>query len=145
MANSRLTALGELPVGNAPHCGQRKRETTILEAAVRVAGKGPSLLLRVNVPRGMAFSLYHAIWWTKRPVRLLRKRIRALVRIIRYGRMPNGGWGCGWRVLVFRYLNSPRDELHVLAPVSGDDFDWEVLKSLFAVNLGLHTNKRRES
>jgi len=42
--------------------------------------------------------------------------------------MPSAGWGCGWRVLVFRYLNFPRDELHVLAPVSGDDFDWEALR-----------------
>jgi hypothetical protein len=76
----------------------------------------------------MSISIYRAVWWTKRPFRLLRKRIRVLIRNARYGRMPSAGWGCGWRVLVFRYLDPPRDELHVLAPVSGDEFDWELLR-----------------
>ena len=80
------------------------------------------------IRHGMAFSPHRMVWWIKRPARLLRKRIRTPVRIIRYGRMPSARWGCGWRVLVFRYLDAPRDELHVLALVSGDEFDWEVLR-----------------
>lgn len=42
--------------------------------------------------------------------------------------MPQGGWGKGWRVLVFRYAHKPRRQLHVLAPVDGDEIDWEVLR-----------------
>ncbi len=61
-----------------------------------------------------------------------RSRLTRLGRRLRYRPMPRGGWGEGWRVLVFRYGNRgerPR-ELHVLAPVSGDAFDWERLKRL---------------
>lgn len=43
--------------------------------------------------------------------------------------MPVGGWGKGWRVLVFRFGDGAREELHVLAPVDGDDFDWETLRA----------------
>ncbi|MDP3801091.1 hypothetical protein [Brevundimonas sp.] len=55
-------------------------------------------------------------------------RLHRLVRPIRYRRMPAGGWGKGWRVLVFRYRPGSRRQLHVLAPVDGDQFDWEVLR-----------------
>lgn len=66
--------------------------------------------------------------------RLLRLRyrltrpFRRLIRRLRYRRMPKGGWGKGWRVLVFRYGDGMREELHVLAPVDGGDFDWETLR-----------------
>lgn len=55
-------------------------------------------------------------------------RLRRLFRLIRRRRMPPGGWGKGWRVLVFRYSHDARRQLHVLAPVDGDGFDWEVLR-----------------
>ena len=48
--------------------------------------------------------------------------------MIRYRRMPAKGWGQGWRVLVFRYRPHSNRQLHVLAPVNGDEFDWEVLR-----------------
>ncbi len=46
--------------------------------------------------------------------------------------VPPGGWGEGWRILVFRYerRGEAPQRLHVLAPVRGDDFDWERLKQL---------------
>lgn len=52
-----------------------------------------------------------------------------------FGRQPTakpplrlGPWGKGWKVLVFRYTDGDREELHVLAPVDGYSFDWEVLR-----------------
>lgn len=63
-----------------------------------------------------------------RLVRRVRSAVRRLIRRIRYGRMPADGWGQGWRVLVFRYRDHSRDEVHVLAPVKGASFDWEVLR-----------------
>lgn len=54
--------------------------------------------------------------------------LRRLFRLIRYRRMPRGGWGRGWRVLVFCYAHDARRQLHVLAPVDGDEFDWDVLR-----------------
>lgn len=55
-----------------------------------------------------------------------------LARRLRYRPVPPGGWGEGWRILVFRYArrDEPPQRLHVLAPVSGDAFDWERLKQL---------------
>ena len=53
---------------------------------------------------------------------------RVVMRRLLYRSMPAGGWGRGWRVLVFRYSHPPREELHVLAPVDGDSFDWETLR-----------------
>ena len=54
--------------------------------------------------------------------------LRRLVHRIRYRPMPPGGWGKGWRVLVFRYGHEPRRQVHVLAPVDGDEFDWDLLR-----------------
>ncbi|TFI56396.1 hypothetical protein E2493_20385 [Sphingomonas parva] len=70
----------------------------------------------------------YLVWRLKRPFRRARMKLRTLARIARYGRVPSGGWGEGWRVLVFRYRDGAREELHVLAPVKGDDFDWERLR-----------------
>lgn len=80
-------------------------------------------------------------------------RLTRLGRRLRYGAMPRGGWGEGWRVLVFRLWRQgeqPR-ELHVLAPVSGEAFDWERLKRLvrgeirpvFAHEAGVLTGEMR--
>ena len=54
---------------------------------------------------------------------------RRTIRRLRYRGMPKGGWGKGWRVLVFRLSTSGRPELHVLAPVDGDTFDWKTLRA----------------
>jgi hypothetical protein len=54
--------------------------------------------------------------------------VRRMIRRLRYRRMPMGGWGEGWRVLVFRLSTPGRPELHVLAPVKGDTLDWETLR-----------------
>lgn len=54
--------------------------------------------------------------------------VRRMSRRLRYRRMPTGGWGEGWRVLVFRLSTPGRPELHVLAPVKGDTFDWKTLR-----------------
>src|SRR5690349_9891701 len=51
-----------------------------------------------------------------------------MVRRLRYGAVPAEGWGRGWRVLVFRYADGSREELHVLAPVEGHEFDWETMR-----------------
>ena len=58
----------------------------------------------------------------------VRKVIRRIVRRMRYGPVPPDGWGEGWRVLVFRYGPKPFRDLHVLAPVKGLEFDWDVLR-----------------
>lgn len=67
-------------------------------------------------------------WRFAQSIRSLRRFLRGLARSLRYGRVPAGGWGHGWRVLIFRYGDDPREELHVLAPVSGYEFDWETLR-----------------
>ena len=54
--------------------------------------------------------------------------VRRMIRRLRYRRMPTGGWGEGWRVLVFRLSTPGRPELHVLAPVRGDTFDLKTLR-----------------
>jgi hypothetical protein len=73
----------------------------------------------------MSSRLEHILYrWRRRYSR----GTRALMRRLRYRSMPAGGWGRGWRVLVFRYSHAPREELHVLAPVDGDSFDWETLR-----------------
>ena len=72
----------------------------------------------------MASRLEHIRHWFVR--RYCRARIA--LRRLPYRRMPAGGWGRGWRVLVFRYAHAPREELHVLAPVDGEQFDWETLR-----------------
>ncbi|WP_420471727.1 hypothetical protein [Brevundimonas sp. FT23042] len=70
-----------------------------------------------------------------RYARLYYKARGALVRAarrLRYRRVPPGGWGEGWRVLIFRCKRrgEPARRLHVLAPVRGDAFDWDRLKPL---------------
>ena len=60
-----------------------------------------------------------------------KSKLRRSWRRLRYRRMPSEGWGDGWRVLVFRYRNvgeKRSQELHVLAPVKGDSFDWDTLR-----------------
>lgn len=69
----------------------------------------------------MAFKLRELGWRLKKPV-------RPLIRRLRYGAMPTGGWGKGWRVLVFRYGDGTRREFQVLAPVDGEELDWETLR-----------------
>jgi len=53
-------------------------------------------------------------------------------RRLRYRPVPDGGWGEGWRVLIFRCERRGKSSqrLHVLAPVRGDEFDWGRLKQL---------------
>ncbi|MEJ6789362.1 hypothetical protein BrevBR_07395 [Brevundimonas sp. BR2-1] len=75
-----------------------------------------------------AFLTRHLPWRYARLYYGATRPLRRLVHRIRYRRMPPGGWGRGWRVLVFRYGHQPRRQLHVLAPVDGDQFDWEVLR-----------------
>lgn len=70
----------------------------------------------------------HVPWRCARLYYVATRPLRRLVHRIRYRPMPPGGWGTGWRVLVFRYAHKPRRQLHVLAPVDGDAFDWEVLR-----------------
>lgn len=50
-----------------------------------------------------------------------------LLRRLRYRQPPRTGWGKGWRVLVFRQTPAGH-ELHVYAPVSGLEFDFELLR-----------------
>jgi hypothetical protein len=73
----------------------------------------------------MSSRLEHILYWWRRSYS---RATRSLMRRLRYRSMPAGGWGRGWRVLVFRYSHAPRDELHVLAPVNGEEFDWETLR-----------------
>lgn len=72
---------------------------------------------------GLYFKLRYS-----RPVRRIHRAWSRLLRRLRFGPVPAAGWGHGWRVLVFRYTDRPRDELHVLAPVRGHEFDWESLR-----------------
>ncbi|MBU4135572.1 MAG: hypothetical protein KJ690_04055 [Alphaproteobacteria bacterium] len=72
--------------------------------------------LRTRVPWGLA-RLYYAV-----PARLGR-----WLRRLRYRQPPRTGWGQGWRVLVFRQVPAG-NELHVMAPVSGLEFDFELLR-----------------
>lgn len=67
--------------------------------------------------------------------RLYFKAKRALGRAacgLRYRPVPPGGWGVGWRNIVFRYerRGEAPQRLHVLAPVRSDEFDWGCLKQL---------------
>lgn len=71
--------------------------------------------LNTRVPWGIARRYYKALG-----------KLRRLERRVRYRSMPKGGWGQGWRKLIFRYQTSDRRELHVLAPVNGDDFDYDL-------------------
>jgi hypothetical protein len=75
-----------------------------------------------------AFLTRHLPWRYARLYYSAARPVRRLVHRLRYRPMPPGGWGKGWRVLVFRYAHQPRRQLHVLAPVDGDQFDWEVLR-----------------
>lgn len=76
----------------------------------------------------------HAFLQTRLPWRIARLyyvvpgRLARLMRALRYRRPPRHGWGKGWRVLVFRQRPADR-ELHVLAPVDGLEFDFELLRS----------------
>lgn len=70
----------------------------------------------------------HALPWCRRLYYRGAAQWRRLGRRIRYRRMPIGGWGRGWRLLVFRYAHDRRRCVHVLAPVHADQFDWEVLR-----------------
>jgi hypothetical protein len=76
---------------------------------------------------------FHEFLWTRVPWPIARlyyvvpARLGRLMRWFRYRRPPKGGWGHDWRVLVFRVSPSGR-ELHVLAPVKGLEFDWELLR-----------------
>lgn len=72
-------------------------------------------------PDTLGFKLRELGWRLKKP-------FRPLIRRLRYGAMPIGGWGKGWRVLVFRYGDGTGRELHVLAPVDGEELDWETLR-----------------
>lgn len=72
--------------------------------------------LRTRVPWPIARLYYIA------PARVVR-----LLRRLRYKQPPKAGWGQGWRVLVFRQVPAGH-ELHVLAPVSGLEFDFELLR-----------------
>ena len=67
-------------------------------------------------------------WRYLKLTRPFRNAKRRAVRRLRYGPVPPEGWGEGWRVLVFRYGEKPSRTLHVLAPVKGFEFDWDVLR-----------------
>lgn len=56
-------------------------------------------------------------------------KLRRLDRMIRYRSIPKGGWGQGWRTLIFRYRKNNRRQLLVLAPVDGDKFDYVLWNS----------------
>lgn len=56
-------------------------------------------------------------------------KLRRLDRMIRYRSIPKGGWGQGWRSLIFRYRKNNRRQLLVLAPVDGDQFDYVLWNS----------------
>lgn len=79
-----------------------------------------------------AFMADSVPWWCGRLYFKAKGALRRAARRLLYRPVPPGGWGDGWRILVFRY--EPRGErpqrLHVLAPVRGDEFDWVRLKHL---------------
>lgn len=76
---------------------------------------------------------FHEFLQTRVPWRIARlyyvvpARLRRLLRRLRYRQPPRTGWGKGWRVLVFRQVPAG-NELHVFAPVSGLEFDFELLR-----------------
>lgn len=78
-------------------------------------------------------SKFHEFLQTRAPWRMARlyyivpERLRRAALQLRYRRPPKGGWGEGWRVLVFRQSPSGR-RLHVLAPVKGLEFDEDLLR-----------------
>jgi len=75
-----------------------------------------------------SFLALHVPWRYARLYYSATRPLRRLIHRMRFKPMPPGGWGKGWRVLVFRYWNDPGRQLHVLAPVDGDAFDWELLR-----------------
>ena len=87
----------------------------------------------MRLPRLRAMTLHvfierHVPW---RYVRLYYRAVggvRRMIRRLKYRRMPADGWGKGWRILVFRLSTPGRPELHVLAPVDGDTFNWKTLR-----------------
>lgn len=76
---------------------------------------------------------FHEFLQTRLPWRLGRlyytvpARVGRSARRLRFLRPPAGGWGQGWRVLVFRVSPGGHD-LHVLAPVNGLELDQELLR-----------------
>lgn len=79
-----------------------------------------------------AFMAERAPWRYGRLYFKAKGALRRAARRLRYRPVPSGGWGEGWRILVFscRRRGEPSQRLHVLAPVRGDAFDWERLKQL---------------
>ncbi len=101
---------------------------------------GHSVLVAIGArPREGALTLksslrFHEFIQTRIPWRLGRlyyvapARLARLMRRLRYRRPPGRGWGKGWRVLVFRQSGAKQD-IHVLAPVDGLTFDFELLRA----------------
>lgn len=79
-----------------------------------------------------AFMAGRAPWRYGRLYFRAKGALRRAARRLRYRSVPPGGWGDGWRVLVFRCerRGEAPQRLHVLAPVRGDEIDWERLKQL---------------
>lgn len=75
-----------------------------------------------------AFLDRHVAWPCTRLWYRSARSLRRFLNRFRYRRMPRGGWGKGWRVLVFRQAHEPRRQVHVLAPVDGEAFDWDLLR-----------------
>lgn len=73
-------------------------------------------------------SLQNLRWRLRRLYRTATTPLQRLRRRMRYGPVSPGGWGRGWRVLVFRLGWPHGGELHVLAPIDGLTFDWERLR-----------------
>lgn len=62
---------------------------------------------------------------------LIIRSVRSMLRRVReprFRRVPRTGWGRGWRTLVFLFDGPGRKELHILAPIDGDAFDWPRLR-----------------
>ena len=81
----------------------------------------------LDLHRFHEFLLNRVPWRIARLYYVVPGRLRRLLRRLRYKQPPKGGWGHGWRVLVFKQLPGGQ-ELHVLAPVSGLEFDFDLLK-----------------